>query len=147
MNKKIIEFLIKAKKATYAGKGNESDASRPNSHDLLYCEGDMKYIDTYLGSRSFVGEEALWLNDTPFWSMNYMGRILGEGFEGDFLKEALLQVPEDMPYRGPLEYSKDRFIYRCKADGDFTWFTGHEEILKDGVKIYECVFHGGEVIQ
>jgi hypothetical protein len=29
MNKKIIEFLIKAKKATYAGKGNESDASRP----------------------------------------------------------------------------------------------------------------------
>ncbi|VDN49139.1 conserved protein of unknown function [Petrocella atlantisensis] len=145
MDKKIVEFLIRAKKATYAGKGNESEASRPNSHDLEYNEGELKYIDTYLGSGSFAGEEALWLEDIAFWSMNYIGRVLGADFQGDFLKEALLMVPEDMPYRGPEEYTSGSFTYRCEVEGDVAWFKGYEVILKDGIKVYECMFHGGEV--
>ncbi len=36
----------------------------------------------------------------PFWSMNYVGRIIAEGFSGDFLKEALMNVPEDKPLEG-----------------------------------------------
>jgi len=60
MDKHIVEFLIRAKKATYAGKGAETDSSRPGSHDLLYAEGALKYIDTYLGNAKFAGEEALW---------------------------------------------------------------------------------------
>jgi len=43
----IIEFLIKAKKATYAGDGSETKASRPNSHDLEFSEGELYYLDTY----------------------------------------------------------------------------------------------------
>lgn len=42
MNEDIIEFLCKAKKSTYAGKGGETKASRPNSHDLQYVEGDYR---------------------------------------------------------------------------------------------------------
>ena len=90
MDKNIIEFLIKAKKVTYAGKGAEIDPSRPNSHDLQYTDGVLKYIDTYLGSSKFAGEEALWKENIPFWSMNYIGRIIGDNFSGDFLKEVLL---------------------------------------------------------
>jgi hypothetical protein len=71
MDKNIVEFLIKAKKATYAGKDNQTDSSRPNSHDLHYSEGNLKYIDTYLGGSKFAGEEALWNKNIPFWSMNY----------------------------------------------------------------------------
>ena len=58
------------RKNTYAGKGPETTPSRPNSHDK------------------------------PIWSMNYAGRVLGENFKGDFLKEALLKVPFDKPFRG-----------------------------------------------
>ena len=54
-NEKVVEFLISAKKATYAGKGNQTDPSRPNSHDLKYSEEDLKYIDTYLGGSKFAG--------------------------------------------------------------------------------------------
>ncbi|MEJ6952417.1 helix-turn-helix transcriptional regulator [Halanaerobiaceae bacterium ANBcell28] len=43
----VIEFLCRAKKETYAGKGAETKPSRPNSHDLEYTEGNLKYIDTY----------------------------------------------------------------------------------------------------
>ena len=145
MNTKVIDFLIRAKKETYAGHGTEVVPSRPNSHDLHYSEGDLKYIDTYLGSHQFAGEEALWEKDIPLWAMNYVGRVVAEGFDGDFLKEVLSLVPIDMPYRGPAEYSNGDFLYRCSVNGDFDWFTGYEEIIHKGGKVYECLFHGGSI--
>jgi hypothetical protein len=145
-NENIIKFLIRAKKATYAGKGSQVESSRPNSHDLQYSEGDLKYIDSYLGGSKFVGEEALWKNNIPFWSMNYIGRITGDNFSGDFLKEALFSVPEEYPFRGPLEYINGDYSYHCKINGDFHWFNGTEEILFKNEKIYDCIFHGGDVV-
>lgn len=59
IDNEIINFLIKAKKATYAGKGVEVLPSRPNSHDFQYIEGDLKYIDTYLGGEKFVGRSIM----------------------------------------------------------------------------------------
>ena len=145
MDKKIVDFLIRAKKATYAGKSSEADSSRPNSHDLQYAEGSLKYIDTYLGSRKFAGEEALWKDDIPFWSMNYIGRVLADGFSDVFHKEALLLVPEEFPFRGPARYIKGDYSYKCNIKGDFHWFTGYEAIHLKGNKIYELVFHGGDI--
>jgi len=142
---KVIEFLIRSKKATYAGKGNQTDSSRPNSHDFKYSEEDLRYIDTYLGGSKFAGEEALWNKNIPFWSMNYIGRVTGDNFSGDFLKEALLNVPEEYPFRGPLEYINGDYSYYCKINGDFHWFSGFEEIFYKKNKIYECIFHGGDI--
>lgn len=67
INEEVIVFLCLAKKATYAGICGEIKSSRPNSHDLEYVQGDLKYIDTYLGGEQFSGEEALWKDDIPFW--------------------------------------------------------------------------------
>lgn len=142
----IIKFLIKAKKNTYAGKGPETTPSRPNSHDLIYEEGDYMYYDTYFGGTRFVGEEALWIKDKPIWSMNYAGRVLGENFKGDFLKEALLKVPFDKPFRGPNIYMRGDYTYKCEIDGEFEWFQGYEYILYNDRKIYECHFHGGIIV-
>ncbi|MCL2322745.1 MAG: DUF5680 domain-containing protein [Oscillospiraceae bacterium] len=145
---KVIEFLIKSKKETYAGSGREETvSSRPESHDLYFIDGDLKYIDTYLGSEKFAGEEALWENDIPFWAMNYAGRVLSEKFSGDFLKEALLNVQEDAPYRGPERYENGLYLYKCEVKGDFNWFNGLEEIFYDDVLVFECVFHGGIIKQ
>jgi hypothetical protein len=140
---KIIDFLIKAKRATYAGKGPEKAASRPMSHDLEYMESDLKYIDTYLGGEKFAGEEALWENNCPIWAMNYYGRVIADEFNGDFLKDALFQIPRDMPFRGPCEFKKDNFTYHCSTEGGFEWFSGHEEIYYNKLMVYECIFHGG----
>lgn len=141
----VINFLIRAKKATYAGYGNECNSSRKGSHDLEYSEGDLYYYDTYLGSEKFTGEEALWIKDKPVWSMNYSGRITGEGFSGGFLKSALSNARQDMPYRGPMVFREGAYSYHCKVDGDMTWFQGYEEIFLEDRKIYECHFHGGVV--
>lgn len=145
INEKIIEFLRAAKKSTYAGKGAQIQSSRPGSHDLEYVEGNLKYIDTYLGGGQFAGEEALWKEDIPFWSMNYTGRIIGEGFSGNFLKEALSLVPKENPYRGPMVYQNGQYKYHCIVNGEFKWFQGYEEIYFDDTKVYECFFHGGTI--
>ena len=75
--------------------------------------------------------------------MNYMGRVLGDTFSGDFLKDALRAASLDMPYRGPEYHQAGEYIYRCKVSGDFGWFEGEEEICCSGRKVYECRFHGG----
>jgi hypothetical protein len=143
MDKAIVSFLIRAKQATYAGKGAETSSSRIGSHDLVYREDDLMYYDTYLGGDRFAGEEALWISDVPFWSMNYVGRVTGSPFSGDFLKEVLLHVPEDKPYRGPEKYVNGDYTYSCSVEGDFDWFQGKETISCCGKQIYECNFHGG----
>ncbi|GHU91219.1 hypothetical protein FACS1894202_12270 [Clostridia bacterium] len=145
MDAGVIEFLLRAKRATYAGKGAEAPSSRPQSHDLRYSENSLTYIDTYLGGEKFAGEEALWRDGAPFWAMNYAGRVIGQGFSGDFLKEALLLCPVDMPFRGPKAYESGGFSYECRADGDFGWFSGRETISLNGKQIYECMFHGGAI--
>lgn len=145
MDKQIVDFLIRAKKATYAGKGAESASSRPASHDLEYSEGTLTYIDTYLGGEKFAGEEALWRDGKPFWAMNYVGRVTGEGFSGDLLKAALMNVPADKPFRGPAHYEDGGYVYECEVSGDVHWFSGREMIMLDGVQIYECIFHGGDI--
>lgn len=145
MNSETIDFLIRAKKATYAGKGAETTPSRMKSHDLIYRENDMMYYDTYLGGEEFAGEEALWISGSPCWSMNYIGRVTGKEFSGDFLKEALLRVPFDKPFRGPEHYAQGDYTYQCAVSGEFGWFQGKETICFKGKEIYECFFHGGYI--
>lgn len=142
----IISFLCRAKKSTYAGYGKETQPSRPNSHDLIYCEDNLKYIDSYLGGEKFIGEEALWIDSNPFWAMNYSGRVIHEAFSGDFLKEVLKAVPKEKPYRGPMVYQKGEYKYHCIVNGEFEWFNGYEEIYYNDIKVYECIFHGGIIL-
>lgn len=141
----IIAFLVKAKQETYASGKGKIPSSRPNSNDLIYKEGNLKYIDSYLGSHKFIGEEALWQNDKPFWSMNYMGRVLSDKFNGDFLKLALYNVPKNKPFRGPEIFEDGILIYSNKVEGDFDWFSGYEKMHNANELVYECLYHGGKV--
>lgn len=143
MENEIIDFLLKAKKATYAGKGAQTASSRLGSVDYMYREGSFLYYDSFLGGERFVGEEALWIDDKPYWGMNYAGRVLDESFSGDFLKEALSNVPKEKPFRGPEYYASEDYSYRCGVSGTTEWFQGFETISFRDKPIYECRFHGG----
>lgn len=143
---KIIEFLLLAKRNTYAAENNNVDSCRTNSHDYCYQDKNgFTYLDSYFGGECFVGEEVVWLYENPVWSMNYAGRVIGGNFSGDFLKEVLIQVPTELPFRGPRIYIKGDYHYHCKVDGEFVWFQGYEEIFYIDKKIYECCFHGGVI--
>lgn len=147
-NTTFIDFLVRAKRDTYASGRAPDSSSRPSSHDLSYAEGDLKYIDTYLGGFHFIGEEAVWQGSTPLWGMNYYGKMLAgefpEGFS-EFLKAALLRVPREAPFRGPAEFHAGNFDYTCKWEGELKRFVGEEEIFYNGERVYWLAFHGGEI--
>ena len=145
METRILDFLLRAKTSTYAAHGAETSPSRPNSHDLRYVEGDLLYIDTYLGGVRFAGEEAVWKDGVPVWTMNYCGRVIGQGFDGDFLKNALMLVPRERPFRGPEEYNEGAMHYRNRLTGAIDWYQGYEEICLGETRIYECFYHGGNI--
>lgn len=139
----LIDFRLEANRNTYAGFMNETSSTRLDSHDYRYEKGDFIYHDTYVGSEQFAGEEAIWKNCKAVYAMNYLGRVLGESFSGNFLKEALRNADHNMPYRGPEYYQSGEYLYKCKVSGDLSWFQGYEEIYHKNKKVYECYFHGG----
>lgn len=140
---KLIEFRLEANVNTYAAFMNETKSTRLDSHDYTYSNGSYTYHDTYVGAEQFAGEEAIWFEGKAQYAMNYMGRVLGQQFSGDFLKEALRKADKNMPYRGPEYYQSGEYLYKCNVVGDFTWFQGNEEIYCNHKKVYECYFHGG----
>ena len=77
----LIAFRLEANVNTYAAFKNEVDATRPASHDFRYENGKYIYHDTYVGGEEFAGEEAIWKDGLAIYAMNYMGRVLADGFE------------------------------------------------------------------
>lgn len=144
----FVKFLIQAKKNTYAGDGSLSAPSRPASKDLTFSQGDYLYIDTYLGSFDFIGEEAVWYCQQPVWAMNYYGVMLTDqaptGFI-DCLKGALKNAPLEAPYRGPTRFQYGPFEYTCQWKGELERFEGEEQISVDDKVIYRLTFHGGSL--
>ena len=144
----MLAFLLEAKHKTYAGNGQHAPSSRPASVDLPYQDGDYLYLDSYLGGVRFLGEEGVWFKRQPLWGMNYYGWMLvtevPAGF-GEFLKQALLEVPAEAPYRGPAYFVAGEFEYYCQSQGSPECFEGRETIEQAGTQIYELVFHGGSI--
>lgn len=144
----MIAFLLEAKRKTYAADGPHAPSSRPASVDLVYQNGDFYYLDSYLGGFRFLGEEAVWHKGQPLWGMNYYGWMavaeIPAGF-GEFLKQALLEVPAEAPYRGPSYFTAGEFEYYCQSQGSPESFEGRETIEQAGVPVYELVFHGGAI--
>ncbi|MCL2236493.1 MAG: DUF5680 domain-containing protein [Defluviitaleaceae bacterium] len=155
MDKDLAQFLVRAKQAVFSGKVQKNaNSTRPASKDFGYVEDNLKYIDTFIGSAKFAGEEALWRDDAPIWAMNYIGRMLRDDYSVEFIKEAfeflnqaLTLAPEEHPFRGPSEHHDGDYSYKCTIEGDFHWFSGYEEMFYKGEKVYELVFHGGDVEQ
>lgn len=139
----LTSFLVKAKIETYASKKGKVNSTRLASHDYMYQEDIYKYIDSFVGSSKFSGEEVVYESDMPIWSMNYYGRVIGKNFSGDFLKDALKHVSVDKPFRGPDRYSKGDHHYYNIVEGCLECFHGKEEIFYQDEKIYECYYHGG----
>ena len=152
---RLKEFLIEAKKQTYANENVKKIASyREGSHDYEYSNGTMKYHDTYFGGINFMGEEVVYeQDDTPIWGMNYYGitldKSLSEEAMDKALRPALMQVGTDntIPVRGPKQYIDGEYKYVFNVTGDLNCFEGEESIFKDGNKVYTLKCHGGTIIR
>lgn len=133
-------FLVKAKKATYANKTNKVNSSRKESHDYSYQENNYTYLDSFFGAENFSGQEIVYKDGKPCWSMNYYGRVIEENFNGDFLKEALLQVDEELPFRGPLFYQKGSIFTCCVFKEKLIFFRVLKKYIIKHIKFMKDLY-------
>ncbi len=145
---KLHSFIVSAKAATYVGDGNQSESSREGSHDLIYVEGDFRYLDSYFGGSDFIGEEVVYYQNQPVWGMNYYGTLLKPHKitaveTGKMIKASLSRMYAEGRFLGGWKHTEGDLLYHDSSEGDLSHFTGYEWIEKDGEKVYELFYHGG----
>lgn len=156
---KLAEFLVKAKKATYAGEGAEVEAERQGFKELEYKEGKWEYRDSYIGFFLAPGQEVVRFKGKPVWAMSYSGGIREEHRKDikfakkvfSFLKKALSNVSKDMPFRGPVNFDEGKifdkgdFRYFNFIEGNIEDFSGLETITYKGEEVFRQKYIGGLV--
>jgi hypothetical protein len=147
----FIEVLIAAKRATYAADdGGKTAAVLPGSKQLEYRQGRYLYRDVYFGGEAFAGQEVVYFEKRPYWSMVYTGSMLAPvsdmGAFSSVLKAALTRVKPDRPYRGPEEFRLAEWWYRDRSTGSPARFDGEEEIWQGSVCVYRLKYAGGLLI-
>lgn len=144
----LMQFLVAAKKATYAGSGDDFSLPSPfpESKLLAFSAGNYAYRDIYFGMTSFSGQEVVSFCQKPVWSMCYSGECTAKDDIANiyaFLRKALLQIPLSAPLRGPEVFRESGLDYINNYKGDMKFFSGMESITKEGSLIYRLNYSGG----
>ena len=153
--KRLKKFLFEANKHGYAGNPKEIASQRPGFEELEYAQGDWYFRDSYSGHYFAPGQEVVYFKGEPVWAMAYAGEMRfgyhgKEGFAHQtfaFLKEALLTMDPEKPYRGPKKFEQDDWRYESKISGDVRDFTGNEKIYLKNKIVFEQSFIGGVIVK
>lgn len=148
----LANFLIKAKKATYAAGGGDSKTKENNhSTTLIFQEDALEYHDNYFGGEPYGGREVVFENGYPVWMMVYYGWVEAGYSEVEkvytILQQALSAIPHEAPFRGPKLVTLENMIYKNNWQGDLENFFGEEKIMQNDTIIYQAKYMGGWVDQ
>jgi hypothetical protein len=147
MEKRIIDFIAKAKKQGYASATDTFKKTEDGGKTCLVKEGDLTYTDTYFGNIIDCGQERVYQNEKVIWVMAYRGGIIkkeelhSEAF--NFLKKCISKMPKNFPARGPKILKQGKWKYENIWKGDIEGFTGEENIYYDNKKICFRNYVGG----
>lgn len=144
----LINFILRAKQASYVGGGEKLLPYRLGSHDLQFHEGDWVYHDCYFGESDFIGGEIVYYQGRVVWGMNYYGRIIQpksftSAEAGAMIQQSLSKMYQSGRFLGGYQHSSGELTYTDTNDGDALNFTGKEWIEKDGEIVYSLIYHGG----
>lgn len=142
----LRSFVVEAHANGYADDG--ADTVADGTKRIEYEQGDWRYLDTYAGSRDFLGAEYVFHTGVPVWGMNYYGYLEDDAVDADtvygFLQEALSHVSENHPLRGP-DLERDHLAYENRRSGGIDRFAGEDSIAVDGDTVYTGFYRGGIV--
>lgn len=147
----LIEFILKAKLSGYAsgGEGQERKFDDGSVGFEIVSDG-FRYLDRYNGFNPFAGSEQIYdSNNELLWVMNYFGEVLPSGSDTksiySFLKEAMLLISTEYPFRGPAKLEEENFRYENQQHGSLGRFHGIERIYENSEKVYVLYYHGGKI--
>lgn len=149
---RLCEFLVEAKKSTYAAGSSRPEKSEKDfSTTLTFRDWNWKYHDNYFGWEPYGGREVVFFKGQPVYIMTYYWAVNSDVSDlkmiYSFLQEALRLIQLENPFRGPSEYKKDTLAYI----NNFTWeidnFSGEEKIFLGWKEVYRAKYIGGFVDQ
>jgi hypothetical protein len=146
----LERFIVAAKAATYVGGGTPAPSSRPGSRDLAFETGAWRYLDSYFGGTDFLGQETVWRDGEPTWSMNYYGYItqpdlIDAARAGATIKAALSEMYRQGRFLGGFDWTGPHGRYVDWSEGGHEHFRGREQIFVDGTEAYALDYFGGLV--
>lgn len=145
----LRRFLVDSNKAGYAGGDEKKWIKEPDgSTRIPFKKESWESQDHFYGGEPYVGMTIVFHEKLPVWGMIYYGWVVEEVDTGtvyEVLRAALMQMPEEHPYRGPQEYVQGEFVYRNKWEGELDRFSGEETIEQEGNLVYKADYRGGEV--
>lgn len=150
----LRDFLVEANKHGYAGGAKEVKAQRPGFNEIGYARGDFYYRDSYAGHYFAPGQEVVYFKDKPVWAMAYAGGMTFDR-HGDtkldkliyeFLKNALLAMDPEKPFRGPEHFKENDLAYQSEVTGEIKDFAGNEYIEYKGEIVFSQNFIGGLIV-
>ena len=149
----LEKFIVKAKLNGWVGispGGKKINSSRLGSFDITFEEGNFCYQDSFVGLSDFCGQEHICFRGDPVWSQCYYGRILRPDLiDGpktvEVLKLALGKLYQQGRFLGAFEYRHGDYTYADMNDGDWSNFSGIEEIRSNNDVAYRLRYFGGTV--
>jgi Domain of unknown function (DUF5680) len=127
----LEEFIVTAKRATYAAGAAKSLPYRLGTSDIQFREGRWSYLDSYVGEADFLGQEIVYLDRVPVWSMAYHGFLQSPRIDsttaGRVVQAALTRL-----------YDEGRFLGGFSTDVDGSRFTGREWIESQDERCTRC---------
>ena len=147
----LQKFLITCNRNGYATEKTIQKKEKDNSITITYSQGDWQMHDNYFGGEPFAGRMVIFYKNQPVWIMVYYGHVDKEYKNLDkiygFLKQALLKMPENEPYRGPRELIELDWRYSNKPKGNLFQYAGEERIYYQGKEIFRTNYFGGLIDQ
>ncbi len=128
--------------------------SRPadGSHDLVIDHQGYRFHDNWFGSEPFGGREVVSKDGKVLWMMTYFGALVDTSADigdtyGIGLKEAMRQPAEELPVRGPRQFTASNgYKYSFEWNGNLDRFVGVEKISNaKGEVVYVGEVSGGLV--
>lgn len=144
----LKNFIAEARKNTYAGGGKPvENPLLAGSYQLEYGKGDYFYRDIYFsGKDNFIGQEVIYLKDSPIWSMVYCGSAEPPEVR-DFLKEGLLNLAEKCRFNEECEFEEGDLKYKNEGEGTLEQFHGKESVYIGEEKVYKLRYQGGLILK
>ncbi len=146
--KELKKFISEARRNTYAGEGKMVDSPRlGGSAQMEYQKGGYLYRDIYFsGEKNFIGQEVVYQNNSPVWSMVYCGSAEPKEVS-DFLKKSLSSLSEKCRFGEKCEFEKTPFRYEDKGEGTLGQFNGEEKIFIKEKNVYKLRYQGGLILK
>lgn len=144
----LKNFIAGARRNTYAGDGKRiENPFLAGSVQLEYKKGEYFYRDVYFGGeKNFAGQEVVYQNDKPIWSMVYCGSAEPPEVT-DFLKKSLLNLSGKCRFGEECEFEEGDLKYKDRGEGALERFSGEEGIFTKGESVYKLKYQGGLILK